>query len=299
MLELAFAHLDLRNNLFRVGLHFVDEYVLLQLAGSDLFEFPLPLGCQGRGFQFFRNQLQQLLAFGSDMDFLSASFDQEGIEQLLDDVGARSDGSQSTRLLQRLSQSFVRRLHIFRRIFHRRQQSRFIEVGRRFRLAGCLAYVTDSQHIVCLDFRQQLLLETVFRLLILRAIAVDFFPAGSDDRLAAGHKARAPDFCAQSQLLIFVSREKHSQEAFHNQVIDFEFLSRQLPYLDDLFRRDDGMVIGNFAVVDERLIRLDRFRQHLVHERTVFLDGAGFQSVRQRGYDVVRQVAGIRTRISQ
>ncbi|MPM25588.1 hypothetical protein SDC9_72085 [bioreactor metagenome] len=47
------------------------------------------------------------------------------------------------------------------------------------------------------------------------------------------------------------------------------------------------MVIGDLAVVDERFVRLDRFRQYLVHERSVFIDGAGFQSVGQRGNNVV------------
>ncbi|MPN28087.1 hypothetical protein SDC9_175526 [bioreactor metagenome] len=63
VLELAVAHLDFRNNFLRIGLHFVNERILLQIPGSDLLELPLPFGCQGRRFQFFRNKLQQLLAF--------------------------------------------------------------------------------------------------------------------------------------------------------------------------------------------------------------------------------------------
>ena len=62
-------------------------------------------------------------------------------------------------------------------------------------------------------------------------------------------KAFSPDLNRNSRLLVFTGRIEDSQEAAHHQIIDTAFIYCHMVQLDELFRRNNRMVVGNPGII--------------------------------------------------
>ena len=68
-------------------IQYPDEGLLLAFSLGDIGKLHLPTGGKLRFFQVLRDQRKELLSFGGQKNLLSFFLDQEGVEQLFDNIG--------------------------------------------------------------------------------------------------------------------------------------------------------------------------------------------------------------------
>ena len=127
---------------------------------------------------------------------------------------------------------------------------------------------------------------------------LDFLPSGFADDLSFYRKSFAFADSGYFCLLILAGRHENGKETGNDQFVDFAFSVFQIPRADALFGRDNGMVVGDFFVVDKGGVSFDRGFEQLAADGTVAAKTAGADAFRQCGYKVFRQISGIGSWIS-
>ena len=116
---------------------------------------------------------------------------------------------------------------------------------------------------------------------------------------SSGIKMFPCHFSGQYRFFVFIRRIHNCQESAHYHVVDFSLFIAHMDIIWCLLRRNDGMVVADFCIIDKcRFLRQFAANQW---SRKFSVNACidGLQTLFDRSHDICGQITGIRSRISQ
>ena len=279
------------------GAHVAGEGSGFFLAAGDALEAFFPVGGEERRGEIVGDDVDELDAFGGWHEGLALLFNIEAFEQFLDDVGAGGWGADAAGFVENRLGVLVADKSLG--IFHGGQERAFGEAGWRFGLAFADADGDAFQGLALLEFWQGAILAGVFFLLVFVANEIKAFPAEINGDVAAGGETLAVHVEGDAGLLVFIRSEEVGQKTLHDELVNAALIAGEVVLAEAFLGWDDGVVVADFGVVDAPWCDAAFFGADLASDVGVAVGCESGETLREGGYDIFREIAGIGARIGE
>ena len=223
------------------------------------------------------------------MDHVIAVFHVIGVIELFNDIRPGGRGAETAADV--FLHTFIG--NVFGRIFHHRQQTRFGIAGRRFGFIGFDHGIFADKGIAFFQLRQ--ILE--FPFLFFRI--VDETPAFIGFRLTACLEDFSVPIQRYRNIPIAVFRVEYRQKTLDRHEINLLFIIGHFQQIGLFLSGNNGVMIGNFGVVDTAFFDGTAAPQNVPHLTAEFAESHGFEPLTQCGHDIIGQITGIGAGICQ